>query len=322
MLARIGRHRRGSGPVSARALDFLYATLRASGGRGGEPLRGKTVRNVHVLLHKALADAVRRGHIAMNPADAVNPPARDDSVERTAWTTAEVRRFLEAAGSDRLAGIWRLALATGLRRGELLGLQWSDIDLDAGAVTVARQVLVRPRAVQGTPRIYVRPTTKSRRRRVVRFDRTTAAALRSWKAAQDADRLAFGPAWRTDGRLGTVAPWVVTEADGSVIAPETLLGRWQRLVATIDVPAITLHGARHSYAEAALGAGARLDVVSRQLGHASISTTANIYLHDGDESGTEAAELIAQILDGPSGQAHDRDGGISGESAPMREGAG
>lgn len=72
------------------------------------------------------------------------------------------------------------------------------------------------------------------------------------------------------------AEWVVTEADGAVIAPETLLGRWQWLVGSIDVPSIPLHGARHFYAEAALGAGARLDVVSRQLGHASISTTANI----------------------------------------------
>jgi integrase len=278
------------------------------------------VRNVHVLLHKALGDAVRRRHIATNPADAVDPPARDDSIERTAWSSDELRRFLDAAASDRLAGVWRLALATGLRRGELVGLRWSD--LDAGAVTVARQVLVRPRAVQGTPRIYVRPTTKSRRRRVVRFDRTTAAALRRWKADQDAERLRFGPAWRTDGGLGEVAAWVVTEADGAVISPETLLGRWKRLVRTVEVPPITIHGARHSYAEAALGAGARLDVVSRQLGHASISTTANIYLHDADAFGAEAAELIAGVLDGRSEAVPPRDGGISGESARNAEGAG
>jgi integrase len=117
-------------------------------------------------------DAVRRGHIVASPALAVDPPARDDSVERVAWTRDEVRSFLEAAAGDRLGAVWRLALATGLRRGELLGLQCSDFT--EGAVTVARQVLVRPRS----PRpVYVRETTKTRRPRRVRFDEATEAAL-------------------------------------------------------------------------------------------------------------------------------------------------
>ena len=210
--------------VSPRTLDRLYATLRASGGRGGKALRGKTVRNVHVTLSKALGDAVRRGHLTTNPVLAVDPPARDDSVERAAWTAEEVRTFLDASSTDRLAAIWRLALATGLRRGELLGLQWDDLDLDAGTVAVARQILVRPRPVAGEPRVYTRETTKSRRRRVVRFDRTTAAMLRRWKADQAAERLTFGPAWRDDGGLGIAASWIVTEPDGAVINPETILG--------------------------------------------------------------------------------------------------
>ena len=107
--------------LSARDLDRLYATLRERGGRGGRPLRGKSVRNVHVLLSKALGDAVRRGHLVASPVAAVDPPAREDSVERTAWTREEVRRFLEVASADRLHAVWRLALASGLRRGELLG---------------------------------------------------------------------------------------------------------------------------------------------------------------------------------------------------------
>lgn len=287
--------------VSPRTLDGLYATLRASGGRGGKALRGKTVRNVHVTLSKALGDAVRRGHLATNPVLAVDPPARDDSVERAAWTTDEVRTFLGASSTDRLAAIWRLALATGLRRGELLGLQWDDLDLDAGTVSVARQILVRPRPVAGAPRVYVRETTKSRRRRVVRLDRATAAMLRRWKVDQASERLRFGPAWRADGGLGIAASWIVTEPDGAVINPETLLGRWRSAVKTAGVPAIPLHGARHSYAETALRAGARLDVVSRQLGHASIATTANIYLHDADDSASEVAELLATVFDARGG---------------------
>jgi integrase len=128
--------------LSARDLDGLYAALRASGGRGGRPLRGKSVRDVHGLLRKALGDAVRRGHLVANPVLAVDPPARDDSVDRTAWTAVEVRRFLETTADDRLAAVWRLVLATGLRRGELAGLQWTDFAADS--VQVVRQVLVRP----------------------------------------------------------------------------------------------------------------------------------------------------------------------------------
>lgn len=203
--------------LSPRDLDRLYRILRERGGRGGRPLRGKSVRNAHGVLSKALGDAVRRGHIVASPALAVDPPARDDSVERVAWTRDEVRTFLEAAAEDRLGAIWRLALATGLRRGELLGLQWSDFS--DGAVTVARQVLVRPRSPR---RVYVRETTKTRRPRKVRFDEATEAAVRRWKVEQAREQLAFGGAWNTHGGLGVEAPWVVTEPDGAVVHPDTL----------------------------------------------------------------------------------------------------
>jgi integrase len=246
-----------------------------------------------------MGDAVRRGHITVNPILAVNPPARDDSVERTAWTADEVRRFLQVASTDRLGAIWRLALATGCRRGEIVGLQWTDVDLDGCSVTIARQGLVRPRSVGlDEHRLYIRETTKSRRVRRVRFDQATAVALRGWKARQAEERLAFGAAYRTGGGFHIDAAWLVTEPNGFVVHPDTLLRRWKALVKAAGVTPITLHGARHSYAELALGAGVRLDVVSRQLGHASIATTGNIYTHDTDEAATEAADRLGNILEG------------------------
>jgi integrase len=279
-------------------LSTLYATLSRSGGRGGRPLRGKSVRNVHGLLSKALGDARRwkpRPLLAVNPVG--EPPARDDSVERQAWTAEEVRRFLMVASEDRLAGVWRLALATGLRRGELLGLWWDDLDLEAREVRVQRQVLAPVTAPEVGRRLYIRETTKSRKARLVRFDEGTATALKAWKAAQGRERLAFGPAWRAMGGLGVQAPWVVTEPDGFVIHPDTLLRRWKALVKRVGVTPIPLHGARHSYATLALGAGVRLDIVSRQLGHASIGTTANIYGHDDRETALDAAEKVASVYD-------------------------
>ena len=280
--------------LTARDLDRLYRILRERGGRGGRPLKGKSIRNTHAMLSKAMGDAVRRGHFVANPVSAVDPPRKDDSVERTAWTRDEVRTFLEVASGDRLASIWRLALTSGLRRGELLGLQWDDVD--GGTVSVARQVLVRPRSVGAARRVYLRSTTKGHRVRRVRTDPETEATLRRWKTAQAEERLAFGPAYKAEGGLGVEAAWIVTEPDGFVVHPDTLLRRWQAIVKVAGVTPIGLHGARHSYAELALASGVRLDVVSRQLGHASIATTASNYVHDNDAAAAEAAAIVGAVL--------------------------
>jgi integrase len=281
--------------LKPRDIDRLYATLRARGGRGGKPLRGKTVRNAAFVLSGALNDAVKRRHIAVNPVSLVTIPAADDSQERAAWTLEELHTFLEVAAGDRLGAIWRLALATGLRRGELIGLQWPDVE--GASVTVARQVLLHPRPVAGWDRaVFVRPFTKTRKRRRVRFDQHTAAALAGWKKQQAADRLLFGRRWLIDGGIGVEAAWMVTEPDGSVLHPETFSDRWSRLVRAAGVSPIGLHGARHTYAEMSLRAGVRLDVLSRQLGHASILTTAANYLHDDEDSARTAAELVGGLL--------------------------
>jgi integrase len=159
-----------------------------------------------------------------------------------------------------------------------------------------RQVLARSQTVTDSPRVYVRVTTKTRRIRRARVDDATAIALARWKKAQAEEHLAFGPAWKTDGGVSVPAAWVVTEPNGAVIHPETLRRRWRVVARRAGVPEIPLHGARHSYAMLALGAGVRLDVVSRQLGHSSIATTANIYTHEDDEAAAQAAEMVAAVI--------------------------
>lgn len=149
--------------------------------------------------------------------------------------------FLHVSDADRLHAVWRLPITAGLRRAELDGLQWPDVD--DSSLVIARQVLIRPGG--GPGRIYVRQTTKSRRVRRVRIDEATAADLRRWKAEQAAERLAFGAPYKTDGGLGIEAPWIVTEPDGSVVNPDTLLRRWKRLVKVAGVTPIGLHGAPH-----------------------------------------------------------------------------
>jgi integrase len=289
-------------------LDRLYEQLRSSGGRKtkdhpqGRPLSAKTVRNVHGLVSKVLADAVKRKRIPLNPCALMEPPELGESDLRDAWTSEEVRSFLTLAADDRLAAVWRLALQTGLRRGELVGLRWADLDLDAEgpSVLVHRQVMPRAIKVDG-PRLYVRPRTKSGKPRRVSIDAPTAAMLRAWKATQAADRLAFGPAWRTDGgaRLGIEAAWVVTEPDGSLVHPDTLFDRFVALGKRAGVRRIVLHAARHTYAELSLSHGVRPDVVSSNLGHASgVGFTLDQYAHALPETHREAASIIGNVLDG------------------------
>jgi integrase len=162
--------------------------------------------------------------------------------------------------------------------------------------TIPPRIRERCRGISREGGFYVRETTKTRRPRRVPFDQATEAALRRWKVEQTREQLAFGGAWKDHGGLGAEAPWVVTEPDGAVVHPDTLRARWRRLAESAGVPGIPLHGARHSYAMLALGAGVRLDVVSRQLGHASIATTGNIYAHDDDQVAAEAAERVAAVI--------------------------
>src|SRR5205814_7204003 len=110
-------------------LNGLYAQLSENGGRTGKGLAPATVRRVHVTAHKALRDAMRWGKLARNPADFADPP-RERRPEMHVWSAEQARAFLAHVKGDRLSALYLLALTTGMRRGELLGLRWEDVDLE------------------------------------------------------------------------------------------------------------------------------------------------------------------------------------------------
>lgn len=278
--------------LDAGTLNVLYADLLQPGANRatGGPLAARTVTYIATIVKSALGDAVRWGRLARNPADLADPPRasahrRPDMVT---WTAEEVARFLTlgAAAGDRDVALWRLLVATGCRRGEALGLRWRDVDLDAGTATIRQTVIVVAHVPQfGSPKTAAGARTLD-------LDAGTVTALREHRRRQAAERLQIGAGWRD---LDLVFPKV----DGSMEDPESASLRFARRVRKADLPRLTLHGLRHTWATLALRAGVHPKVVQERLGHSTIGVTLGVYSHVTAGMGRQAAELVAGLIDGP-----------------------
>jgi integrase len=269
--------------VTPAALNAFYADLLA-GAPGRRSLSPKSVRNVHGVLHKAFADAVRWGRVLRNVADAADPP-RAQRPEMKTWSPAQLRTFLEQVRGDRMEAAWVLITTTGMRRGEVLGLRWSDIDLDLG---VAR--IVQTLGIVDYELSFGEPKTAKGRRSIV-LDGMTVAALRSHRVRQLEERLAVGGEW-TDQRLVFCAP------SGDPINPQRFSQWFAQHARHAGLPSIRLHDVRHSYASAALEGGIHPKIVSERLGHANVGITLDTYSHVSPTMQRDAAERVAGLIFG------------------------
>lgn len=268
--------------LDADRIANLYADLLDNGRTGAcgttGGLSAKSVRNVAGVLHKALGDAVKRKHLPANPADAVDLPTwrRPDL---NVWDERQAATFLthvEATG-DPMSALWRLMLATGLRRGELLGLTWADVDLVDGYLNVARS-----RGVAGVDT----PKTK-KGRRTISLDGGTVDALARWKDQQEVAANTIG-AWSST--------YVATDLDGRPIQPQAFTRRFQAAAKRAGLPIPRLHDGRHTAATLALQAGVPINVVSGRLGHEHVSTTLDVYAAYLPLADRDAASRIGQLL--------------------------
>jgi integrase len=264
----------------------MYSTLRSEGRRDGAGgLSEASLQHTHVVLRKALKDAVRGTHgsklLLRNPADDVQRPRRKRT-EMCVWSADELRRFLDDARGDWLHACWVLAATTGLRRGELVGLRWDDVVLDKGVLSVKRsRVAAGYQVSEGTP--------KSGRGRRVDLDPETVAVLRRHRARQLEERMAWGEAWAETGL-------VFTREDGKALHPHTVSQAFGRSVARADVPAIRFHDLRHTHATLLLGAGVHPKVVQERLGHASIQITLDTYSHVMPGMQADAAVKVGALV--------------------------
>ncbi|MDP9363206.1 MAG: site-specific integrase [Chloroflexota bacterium] len=262
--------------LSPSAVQDFYAAKLAEG------LGARSVQMCHLRLSQALAQGVRWGVLHRNVCDAVDAPRVAHKPGKT-WTAEETRTFLAAAEADALHPLWSVAATTGLRRGELLGVRWRDLDLDRRTLTV-RQCVVLWR---GAPMIQHPKSAASRR--TVKLLPETAVALRSHRLRQTERRWRAGTLWH-DNDL------VFCTGEGKPLNPNNLLRAYKAVIGKASVPNIRFHDLRHTHATLLLRAGQPVKVVSERLGHAKTSITLDTYAHVLPDMQDGAVEKLGEIL--------------------------
>ncbi len=260
--------------VSSRQVTAFSSSL-VNGQDGSAPVASTTARNMHMVLHKVLADAVRLEMIPWNPADGATPP----SVERgsyTVWTADQMVEFFAFIRSHRLYPLFVMLATTGMRRGEALGLRWRWVDLEDRSLSIVSSLGdVGGRVVESVPK------TRAARRRVD-LDVDTVGVLQSVHDERAA-------------RHGRVDPdaFVFTDRHGESLRPATVSTTFDRLVASSGLPRIRLHDVRHTYATLAVEAGMHPEVLTERLGHSTVATTLDMYVHVSSSVGRASADVVA-----------------------------
>jgi integrase len=276
--------------VTGSLLNSTYARLLQDGrmdGAGG--LSPASVRRVHAMLHRALRDAVRWNHLSRNPADTADPPRVEATTRRqlNTWTADQLREFLQHVRQDRLYAAYVLAATTGMRCGEMLGVRWSDVDLQLEQLSVDQTLVTVGHQVQ------VSATKTARGRRSVDLDSATVAILRDHAGRQANEIEAAGELWRQ-------SDLVFTDPIGRPVHPNTFTKHFAQRVAETALPRIRLHDLRHTHATLALKAGQHPKVVSERLGHATVAFTLDVYSHVVPGMQKQLAEQLGAMILGGS----------------------
>ncbi|MDX3757267.1 site-specific integrase [Streptomyces sp. AK02-04a] len=268
--------------LGSRRLESLTtANVRQMISKVTEQASAATAKEAHRVLRTALTAACRDELISRNVVQLV-PAPRVEPRELHPWSLDETLTFLEAARTDPLYPAFVLAVALGLRRGEILGLQWWDVDLDRRTLTV-RTTLNR-----GGKELYL-DTTKNRRARVIPIPLMCVAPLRWQRLRQAARRDAIGADWHDSDH-------VFTTRSGRPIEPRNLYRSFLRIAASAGLPQVRLHDTRHGCASLLFAAGVAPRTVMEILGHSQIAVTMNVYTHVSDDNRREAMGHMDRLL--------------------------
>jgi integrase len=270
--------------VTSGTLNELYAERLHNGRRRGSGgLAPRTVRYLHTILNRAFADAIRAGHLLANPAAAAHAPSAraTRSTVFSVWSPSELARFLETARTNPNYVAFHLAAATGLRRGEVLGLRWCDVDEEARQLHVVQSVV----EIAHVPTIM--PPKTDRSRRSVALDAVTAELFMRHRT----EAKACDP--QLDERT-----LIFCKSNGEPMHPGLFIYHFQMCVRRAGVRRIRFHDLRHTHATHALQLGIHPKIVSERLGHSTITVTLDTYSHVLPSMQQEAAEAIAALVHG------------------------
>ncbi len=239
-------------------------------------LTPQTVRHAHTVLHACIEQALRRGLVSRNVVSIVEPP-RAERKEVEALSSEQVKALLAAARDSRYEALLTLAVATGMRQSELLGLTWEAVDLDARAVHVVRQL--------GRDGAFSEPKTGKGRRRVG-LPASVLPVLREHRARQLEEQMLLGV--RTD--------LVFTTRSGRPVGHRNLLRDFKALLKKAGLPDVSFHALRHTHASLLFAQGVHGKVVQERLGHSSIAITLDRYSHMVPSLDRDAADRLDAML--------------------------
>lgn len=272
--------------LTAQNLNDLYTALSVDGlNRNGGKLSGKTLLEVHRLIHAVLQQAVREGVAVFNGADRAEPPKREKH-DPTYFQPEEIKAILEA--SDLEPEQWRLLIrflmASGCRRGEALGLTWERVDYENKRVYIDRQILYTKE--KG---VYTDTPKTSSSIRYISIPADLLNDFRHHKAVQAGERLQAGIAYHNEG-------YVFAQPDGSPLHPCSVTSYMTKFSKRHGLPHINPHGFRHTMASLLIFNGIDPVTVSHRLGHSETSTTTDIYAHMIADADSRSADLIGDAM--------------------------
>ena len=257
-------------------------TIQSYYGKACEKLSTRTVHHQHRVLSQSLKYAVRQGYLGRNPAELVDPPSPRKKVMRT-LTPGEVEVLLETAADSYYYPIVYMAVSTGLRQAELLGLRWRDVDLDMLSISVS-QVYYKRRGVSA----FKEPKTAHSRRRVAMTPKL-ALFLREYRLERE--RL-----YEQLSQPLTLDSLVFASVEGKPIDPGVLSHAFARIAKQAGLQAVRFHDLRHTFASLMLLRGAKPKVISEALGHSSVAFTMDVYSHIIEGMQGDAMALLDEVL--------------------------